>query len=149
MKTRIAASALTVLIALAAPGVGLTQNAVTDWAGIVQPAIHNASAPRPPASSEILHTIIQLAVYDAVVAIEGGYEPYAAAIGAPGGADVRAAVATAAYRTARGRVAASQFAYLDGEYASYMTGIPAGQGKSDGIAVGEAAAVAMLALRAG
>ena len=65
------------------------QNAVTDWATIVQPSIHNASVPWPPASSEVLHTIVQLAVYDAVVAIEGGgVEPYSAAIEAPSGTDV-------------------------------------------------------------
>ena len=124
------------------------QNAVTDWATIVQPSIHNASAPRPPASSEVLHTIIQLAVYDAVVAIEGGLDPYAAAIAAPSGADVRSAVATAAYRAARARVASSQFAYLDAQYAAYLAGIPDGQAKTDGIGVGTAAADAMLALRA-
>lgn len=80
---------------------GLYGNVVIDWAGIVQPAINSASAPRPPANSEVLHTIIQLAMYDAAIAIEGGYVPYAAAISAPSGADVRAAVATASYRTAR------------------------------------------------
>jgi len=147
MKIRVA-WALTILFTLAAAGGGRAQNAVTDWAGIVAPSINNASAPRPPASSEILHTIIQLAVYDAVVAIQGGYAPYAAAISAPAGADVRAAVATAAYRTALGRVASSQFAYLDGQYTAYLAGIPDGQAKNDGIAVGEAAATAMLALRA-
>ena len=71
-------------------------NAVTDWATIIQPAVNNGSAPRPPASSEVLHTIVHLAVYDAVVAIEGGFRPYAATIKAPPGADVRSAVATAA-----------------------------------------------------
>jgi hypothetical protein len=144
----VAALAVAASLGIAVPRIGHAQNAVTDWASIVQPAINNASAPRPPASSEILHTIIQLAVYDAVVAIEGGYEPYAAAIEAPAGADLRAAVATAAYRTALGRVASSQFAYLDGQYASYMAGIPDGQARSDGVAVGEAAAAAMLARRA-
>jgi hypothetical protein len=123
-------------------------NAVTDWASIVQPAIHNAGEPRPPASSEVLHTIAQLAVYDAVVAIEGGSEPYTTAVKAPKGADVNAAVATAAYRAARGRVASSQFAYLDGEYSSYLAKIPAGRAKTDGVGVGEAAAVGILALRA-
>lgn len=136
-----------VLAVSAGPVAG--QNAVTDWATIVQPSIHNASVPRPPASSEVLHTIVQLAVYDAVVAIEGGsLDPYGAAIEAPSGADVRAAVATAAYLTARGRVAPSQHAYLDAQYAVYLAGIPDGQAKTDGIAVGTAAAAAMLALRA-
>src|SRR5262245_31032929 len=81
----------------------LASNVVTDWAAIVQPAINNTGAPRPPASSQLLHATIQLAVYDAAVAIEAGYEPYASTIWAPPGADVRAAVATAAHRTARAR----------------------------------------------
>ncbi len=123
-------------------------NVVTDWAGIVQPAIHNASVPRPPASSEILHAMIQLAMYDAVIAIEGGYEPYAAPVTAPSGADIRAAVATAAYRTARTRVHESQIAYLDQQYDAYLAQVPDGQAKDDGIRVGEDAAAALLALRA-
>ena len=45
--------------------------------------------------------MVQIAVYDAVVAIEGGYQPFAFAIPAPAGSDVRAAVATAGYATAR------------------------------------------------
>jgi len=87
-------------------------------------------------------------MYDAAMAIEGGYTPFAAAISAPPGADVRAAVATAAYRTARARVAASQISYLDEHYFAYMAGIPDGQAKNDGIQVGEYAAAAMLFLRA-
>jgi hypothetical protein len=124
-------------------------NVVSDWAGIVQPAIHNASVPRPPASSEILHAMIQLAVYDAAIAIEGGYEPYAGPIAAPPGADVRAAVATAAYRTARARVHESQYTYLDERYETYLAQVADGPAKDDGIRVGEDAATALLALRAG
>ena len=126
----------------------LAQNVITDWAGIVQPAINNSSSPRPPASSEVLHATIQLAVYNAVIAIEGGFEPYGSPISAPHGADVRAAVATAAYRTARARVDPSQTGYLDSQYQTYLAGIPEGQAKNDGIQVGEAAATALLALRA-
>src|SRR5436190_24211829 len=79
------------------------QNVVTDWASIIQPAVLN-NAPngsRSPATAEVLHATIQLAMYDAAMAIEGGYAPFAINLSAPSGADVRAAVATAAYRTAR------------------------------------------------
>jgi len=124
------------------------QNVVTDWAGIVQPAINNASAPRPPASSEVLHAMVQLAVYNAAIAIEGGYEFYGPAIPAPRGADSRAAVATAAYRTARARMDTSQTVYLDSEYKTYLGHIPDGQPKIDGIRVGEDAAKGILDLRA-
>jgi len=124
------------------------QNAVEDWATIVLPAITNPGEPRPPVSSEVVATTIHLAVYDAVVAIEGGYQPYAKAIEAPRGASLRAAIATAAYRTARGRVAASQFAYLDQKYGDYLADIPGGPAKDDGVQVGGAAAAGVLALRA-
>jgi hypothetical protein len=124
------------------------ENPVTEWASIIQPAVHSTAEPRPPGSSEVLHTIVHLAVYDAVVAIERGHEPYATAIKAPKGADVNAAVATAAYRAARGRVAPSQFAYLDEQYGPYMASIPDSRAKADGIEVGEAAAAGLLARRA-
>jgi hypothetical protein len=142
-------SSICVLIACCLLGQpGLAQNVITDWAGIVQPAIHNASATRPPASSEVLHALIQLAMYDAAIAIEGGYQPYGPRISAPGGADVRVAVATAAYRTARARVASSQVAYLDSQYQAYLAPIPDGPAKDGGVQVGEAAANALLLLRA-
>src|SRR6185436_10960462 len=97
----------------AAPAGAAGSNVVTEWALIVQNAIHNQAEPRGVASSYVLHTITQLAVYDAVIAIEGGFEPFHTAVKAAKDADVRAAVATAAHRAARGRVAPSQFGYLD------------------------------------
>jgi vanadium-dependent haloperoxidase-like protein len=122
-------------------------NVVTEWSRIVQPAIHSAAEPRTPISAFIVHTVVQLAVYDAVMAIEGGFEPFQTTLHAPAGADVRAAVATAAYRSARGRVAPSQLPYLDEKYTAYMAAIPEGQAKKDGVAVGEATAAGMLAAR--
>jgi hypothetical protein len=148
------AASITGVAACGASRSAATQNAatdgnpVTDWASIIQPSVHNPSEPRPPGSSEVLHTIAQLAVYDAVVAIEGGYEPYTTAIEAPEGADLSAAVATAAYRAARGRVASSQFANLDREYQAYMVSLPDSQAKNHGVEVGEAAADGILARRA-
>jgi hypothetical protein len=137
---------------LAGPGRALANaapNAVTDWSAIAQQAIHNAGAPRSGGTSEILHAMVMLAVYDAVVAIEGGSQPYAAQIQPARTADVRAAVATAAYLTARARVASTQIAYLDAQYAAYLSSIADGAARAQGIAVGEAAAAALLALRAG
>ncbi|MGH8992767.1 MAG: vanadium-dependent haloperoxidase [Acidimicrobiia bacterium] len=122
-------------------------NVVTEWSRIVQPAIHSAAEPRSPVGAFIVHTLVHLAVYDAVMAIEGGFEPFRTTLDAPGGADVRAAVATAAYRSARGRVAPSQHAYLDEKYTAYLAAIPEGKAKQDGVAVGEATAAGMLAAR--
>lgn len=123
-------------------------NAVTDWATIVQQAIHSAAAPRSAGTSEILHATVMLAVYDAVVTVEGGFLPYTAAIERTPWADVRAAVATAAWRTARARVAPSQIGVLDQHYATFMATVPDGFAKSEGIRIGETAAGQVLAARA-
>lgn len=136
-------------IAVAGPAqASAAPNVVTEWAGIVQQAIHTAAAPRSAGTSEILHTMVHLAVYDAVVAIDGGYRPFATRIAAPRGADVRAAVATAAYLTARPRIVAANLPAFDQAYATYMANLPLSPAVTDGIAVGTQAAEGMLALRA-
>jgi PAP2 superfamily protein len=123
-------------------------NPVVEWATIVQQAITGPAAPRSAGTSEILHTMVHLAVYDAVVAIEGGSRPFATKIRVTGDADVRAAIATAAYRTARPRLAAANLPAFDQAYATYMAGLPEADEVAEGIRVGTAAADAMLALRA-
>ncbi len=123
-------------------------NAVIEWAGIVQQAIHGPAAPRSAGTSEILHTMVHLAVYDAVVAIEGGSRPFAATLEARRGADIRAAVATAAYLTARPRIAAAHLATFDQAYSTYLSALPGDKHVTEGVRVGQQAAAAMLALRA-
>ena len=63
-------------------------NAVIDWAAIVQRAIHHHAAPRSAGGSQILHAMVMLAIADAVVAVDGGYRPYAAQIPPTPNADV-------------------------------------------------------------
>lgn len=111
-------------------------NAVTYWGTTVQTAI-NTPSPKLPAIQMVLRAMVQIAVYDAVVGIQGGYRPFAVAISGPPDADVRAAVATAAYLTASSRVGSS---WLDQQYADYMNGIPDGAAKDEGVTVGRAAA---------
>jgi hypothetical protein len=130
---------------LAMSGALYGQNVVTDWATIVHPLIN--TPPKLPAIQIVLRATVQLAVYDAVVAIEGGYKPFVRAISAPAGADVNAAVATAAYLTARTRMDASQFEALDKAYGKFMDGIPNGLSKQDGMNVGAKAAEAVLNFR--
>ena len=122
------------------------QNAVTDWAGIVQPIINHPA--KPTGVVYLFRAQIQIAVYDAVMAIEGGFIPYAAAIPKQPGADVRAAVATAAYRAARPLVTPAQSAVLDTQYDAYMGRIPDGAAKTAGASVGQSAAAAIQGLRA-
>ncbi len=98
--------------------------------------------------------IVHVAIYDAALAIEGGYQPYAIALHAPHGTSAEAAVATAAHHTLVGLqpalgLTAPQQAILDGHYGDYLAAIPDSRGKAKGIAIGERVAAAVLALRAG
>jgi hypothetical protein len=105
-----------------------------------------------PGEAGVYMGIVHVAIYDAALAIEGGYEPYAIGLSAPD-ASPEAAIATAAHHTLVGLQPAlgltpTQEAILDGNYAAYMDAIPEGPAKASGIAVGERVAAAVLALRA-
>jgi hypothetical protein len=91
---------------------------------------------------------VSAAVYDAVVAIEGGFAPYGPAITAPAGASVNAAVVEAAYRTLLNYFP-SQAGNLGALYTEALGSIPDGPAKSDGQAVGLAAASNIITLRSG
>jgi hypothetical protein len=107
-----------------------------------------------PGEAAVYMGIVHAAIYDAALAIEGGFQPYAVAIEAPRGTSAAAAVATAAHHTLVGLQPAlgltpEQQTFLDGRYAGYLAAIPDAPGKAAGIAVGERVAAAVLALRAG
>src|SRR5262249_5341930 len=91
--------------------------------------------------------IVQLAVFEAVNAIEGDYQPYLGTIVAPPGASSEAAAIAAAHRTL-GILRPDSTAALDALRASSLAAIADGPAKDAGIRVGEDAAAAMLALRA-
>src|SRR5689334_12370110 len=109
------------VLCLVLGGCASAQNAVTDWAGIVQPVINTPA--KPAASLFVYRAYVQLAVYDAVMAIDGGFTPYAAVIPKQPGADSSAAVATAAYRATRPFATPAQSAVLDAQYETYMSRI--------------------------
>lgn len=124
-------------------------NVVTDWALIAQ----NTIAPPPPAaplvflSGQLVHSpLAHIAMYDAAVAIKGGYRPYTDPVKAPADADLAAAVATAAFRVLHERFPSRQ-AYVQSEYDNYMANIPDGQAKVRGIDVGNTVASQLLAMR--
>ena len=110
---------------------------------------------------------VSAAIYDAVVVIEGSYEPYAlnsdacssakdaktqrksgSAIEAHPGASVQAAVATAAYQTLVNYFPVDA-ATLNAQYAVSLAAIPASASKQDGIEVGLSVASQLICLRAG
>ena len=92
-------------------------------------------------------TITQLAVFETVNVIVGDYEPYCGGITAPPGASPEVAAIAAAHGAPVALHPASALD-LDALRTTALTAIPHGQAKDDGIAVGQAAAQAILALRA-
>jgi hypothetical protein len=118
-------------------------DAVLDWNVVMLATI----APAPPFPTARFAAVTELAVFEAVNAISGEYEPYLGTITAPPGASAEAAAAAAAHG-----VLVFYFplkaAALDAALATSLAAIPDGQSKIDGIATGNAAAAAMIALRA-
>jgi hypothetical protein len=119
--------------------------AVADWSLTAQNAIV-AVGKRFPGEAAVHMGIVHATIYDAVVAIEGGYRPYAITPTVPPNTSVEAAVATAAHRVLVGRFPDQQGS-LDDVYIAYLNGVPDGDAKTNGIQVGEEVGVGMLLLR--
>ena len=118
---------------------------VLDWNRIaVDTAVANKQNPFAQARYA---AIVQLAVFEAVNAITGDYQPYLGTITAPPGASADAAAIEAAYRVLITYFPLSA-STLNPAYLNSLAQIPDGQAKIDGIATGDAAALAMIALRA-
>jgi membrane-associated phospholipid phosphatase len=118
---------------------------VLDWNVIaVDAAVANGQNPFAQAR---FAAIVQVAVFEAVNAVTGDYRPYLGSIVAPHGASANAAAVQAAYRVLRTYFSGSA-STLDAARASSLASIPDGQAKTDGIATGDAAANALIALRA-
>jgi hypothetical protein len=120
------------------------QNAVHDWSLRAQNVI---TAGRSPASSEYLLALVHAAMYDAVVAIEGEYRPFGVRVEVNHPASADAAVAAAAYHVLRHRVPASEPALTTG-YIAYVSALPGGIPRANGLQVGSTVAMQWLALRA-
>jgi len=118
---------------------------VLDWNAIaVNTAIANGQNPFAQARYA---AIVQLAVFEAVNTITRDYQPYLGNIVAPPGASAEAAAVQGAYR-----VLVTYFpnsaSVLNTERTNSLALISDGQAKNDGITTGDAAALAMIALRA-
>jgi hypothetical protein len=94
--------------------------------------------------------IVQLAVFTAVNAITGEYEPYIDTITADAGASPDAAAVAAAYKVLSTYFGsnATVLGMLNAARAASLAAIPDGPAEDAGIATGEAAADAIIALRA-
>src|SRR5262245_37580555 len=117
---------------------------VLDWNAIMTTTVVGQN----PFFQARFAAITEVAVFEAVNAITGDYEPYLGTITAPPGASAEAAAVAAAHGVLKNYFPSSA-ASLDAARASSLAAIPDGQAKDDGIAVGEAAAAAMIANRTG
>ena len=95
----------------------------------------------------MIFAYVAIAVYDSVMAIKGGYEPFAVDVDAPDDSSAEAAVAAAAHRVLENYLPAQEATIIDPAYTASLATIPDGAAKSNGIAVGEAVANLVIAQR--
>ena len=147
-STRLALIACAVTTAiLVAPAVAQA-DVIKDWNTI---AAAEGGLLRPTAHGQTRGVaMVEAAVYDAVNAIDRGYQPYLVnldAVGAQPWVSQDAAAATAAYLVLKAITPVARHASLDTAYANTLAGIPDGPIEQGGVAAGEAAAAAMLDFR--
>jgi len=129
-------------VTLHIPSSSTGDSVVLQWNQIAVTTI-GAQPPFPAARSM---AAVQVAVFEAVNSITGKYEPYLGTITAPAGASTEAAAITAAHNVLVAFFPA-QVDALDQQRDASLAAILDGQSKTDGIAVGQAAAAAMIANR--
>lgn len=134
---------------------------VTKWNEIAgKAAVDSGLSPLGPLGNPFfearIYAMTHAAIHDTLNAIDRRYRPYALHLHKPatGAASPEAAVATAAHAVLVDQFNRlidfgypSQQAALDAAYAASLALIPDGAAKTAGIAIGEAAAAAILALR--
>jgi hypothetical protein len=134
------------LFSLAALLPALSQaDAVTEWDQRSNDVLYAAKMP-PPMTARTL-ALAHVATYEAVNAITRRYPPSGrVTLQAPEGASTDAAVA-AAMRASLEELLPAQRETIAAAYADALANLPDGAARRDGIAVGEAAAAAVLAAR--
>ncbi len=121
--------------------------AVITWNGIARRTVIQVAG-QTTAHAMTSIAFVQAAVYDAVVAIEGGYQPYQVRLAQLPDASLDAAVATAAHHVLV-HYFPTQQAALDADYAIALAVLPDGPAKTAGIAVGQTTAAGIIARRQG
>jgi VCPO second helical-bundle domain len=138
------------VVVRAAPAVLPPGNTVQQWNKIAEDTVVGSGAFQP--EGFLYMAYVTAAVYDAVVAIESGFEPYGPPITAPPGASTDCAVVEAAYRTLRYYFSSfpALVANLDAYYAEALSNL--GGCTADGGAgtlVGQTASTNIIILRTG
>ncbi|HEX3454710.1 MAG TPA: vanadium-dependent haloperoxidase [Gaiellaceae bacterium] len=135
----------------ASPPPPIPPDAVLTWNANAVAAVRASSPSKFQVEGMIYMSYVQAAVYDAVSKIEGRYVPYHDfAYNVVPGTSVQAAVAAAA-QTTLDNYLPDQMGTVDGEYNSYIASLGGlgAPGVSDGVALGQAAANDIIALRTG
>ena len=128
------------------PFVARDADVIVEWNKITERTLAENPAPNaPPNEAPLFRAIMYygftaLAMYDAVVTIEGRFEPWAPQLRAHAHASPQVPAATAAYRVLSHYFPNSQAA-LAADYASELGDVPDGVGKVHGIRVDEASRV--------
>ena len=128
-------------------------NVVSYWNDIANKTVNATSAVNTTAeerrpSYHVDLATVHVAIYDAVSAIDGRYEPFAITPAAPAaGASLDAAASAAAYGVLRA-LFPNRGAQYEAAYVGYISAIPTGDAKSKGLALGSEVAAGVVALRA-
>ena len=124
------------------PPVARDAGVIVEWNEITERTlVENA---QPIFQSLLFYGFTALAMYDAVVTIEGGYEPWSELPGAHAHASPEVAAATAAYQVLV-HYFPNSAAALSASYEASQADVPEGVGKVHGIRVGEDASAALIA----
>ena len=149
-RIRLALLACAALTAVLVTPAVAQADVIKDWNAI---AAAEAGLLRPTAHGQTRGmAMVEGAVYDAVNAIDRGYQPYRVDlddVGAQPWVSQDAAAATAAHRVLKAITPVARHAGLDTAYTATLAGIPDGPIEAGGVAAGEAAAAAMIASRNG
>jgi hypothetical protein len=145
-----AAGILVIAVAVLISTTATAQNVVTDWNAIAITQARASTAPGSahPGGTSIYMANVELAVYNAVNAINGRFQPYKYTVTVPIGASADAAAIEAAYRMLV-YLLPDRVDPLGVQYYASLAVIPDGTSKTDGLSVGLASANAMIALRTG
>ena len=156
LRSWLAAFAAAVLLAALASGPATAATATTmdpgdpavinDWNELATTTLLGDTT-KPPPDHILYMAFVQAAVYDAVVGIEGRYQPYQFHARAPRRASAQAAAVAAAHKVLVTYVPSAQTT-LDAAYASSLAKLPDGKAKTRGITYGTRVADHLIRLRA-
>jgi hypothetical protein len=119
---------------------------VSDWNATAVTTLTGDTS-KVPQEWPLYLAFMHAAIYDAVIGVEGGYQPYLFDNRAPAGASATAAAAAAAHKILETYSPYAQSA-LDAALAASLAGIPDGPAKAHGVAFGERVAQELIDARA-